>query len=82
MSSKEFVLNFGTEENVVDMKNIAYKYSRVSNCKQELENVKRKWKDLLERLQVYSPIESMNIMLNGWTLYQTMSSRLLGRTGF
>ena len=24
----------------------------------------------------------MNIMLNGWTLYQTMCSRLLGKTGF
>ncbi|MCR5187191.1 MAG: glycosyl transferase, partial [Clostridia bacterium] len=82
MSSKEIVLSFGTEENIVDMKNLAYKYSRVSNCRQELEDVKKKWKDLLEKLQVYSPIESMNIMLNGWTLYQTMSSRLLGRTGF
>ena len=82
MSSKEIVLSFGTEENIVDMKNLAYKYSRVSNCRQELEDVKKKWKDLLEKLQVYTPIESMNIMLNGWTLYQTMSSRLLGRTGF
>ena len=82
MSSKEIVLSFGAEENIVDLKNIAYKYSRVSNCKQELESVKRKWKDLLENTQVYTPLESMNIMLNGWSLYQTMSSRILGRTGF
>ena len=81
-SDKEIVLSFGADENIVDLKNMAYKYSRVTNCKQELEAVKKKWKDLLERMQVYTPIESINIMLNGWTLYQTMSSRLLGRSGF
>ena len=82
MSSKEIVLNLGVCENIIDGKNMAYKYNKIQNCKQELEAVKRKWKDTLERLQVYTPIESMNIMLNGWALYQTISSRLYGRTGF
>ena len=82
MSSKEIVLTLGVCENIIDGKNMAYKYNKIQNCKQELEAVKRKWKDTLERLQVYTPIESMNIMLNGWALYQTISSRLYGRTGF
>ena len=82
MSSKEIVLNLGVCENIIDGKNMAYKYNKIQNCKQELEAVKRKWKDTLERLQVYTPIESMNIMLNGWALYQTISSRLYGKTGF
>ena len=82
MSNKELVINFGAEDNLVDLKNTAYKYNKISNCKEELEKVKRKWKDLLERMQVYTPLESMNIMLNGWSLYQTYSSRILGRTGF
>ena len=82
MANKEIVLSFGADENIVDLKNLAYKYGKISNCRQELENVKRRWKDLLERVQVYTPLESINIMLNGWCLYQTMTSRLLGRTGF
>ena len=82
MSSKEIVLTLGAEDNIVDLKNIAYKYSKLVNCNQELENVKKKWKDILERLQVYTPLESLNIILNGWTLYQTITSRLVGRTGF
>ena len=81
-SSKEIVLTLGAEENAIDCKNMAYKYSKISNCVQELDNVKRKWKDLLEKVQVYTPIESINIMLNGWSVYQTMTSRLLGKTGF
>ena len=82
MSSKEIVLNLGAAENLIDGKNISYKYSKISNCTQELKLVKKKWKDVLEKIQVYTPIESINIMLNGWVLYQTISSRLLGRTGF
>ena len=34
------------------------------------------------RLQVYTPIESINIILNGWAVYQTIESRLVGRSGF
>jgi cellobiose phosphorylase len=31
---------------------------------------------------VETPLESMNIILNGWCQYQTISSRLLARSGF
>ena len=34
------------------------------------------------RLQVYTPLESTNIMLNGWVTYQTLVSRLFGRSGY
>ena len=82
LSSKQIILNLGAAENIIDGKNTAYKFSKIQNCIQELDLVKRKWKDILERLQVYTPIESINIMLNGWTLYQSISSRLYSRTGF
>ena len=82
LSSKEIILTLGAEENIVDVKNMAYKYSKISNCVAELDLVKKKWKDSLEKVQVYTPQESLNIMLNGWTIYQTISSRLLGRTGY
>ena len=82
MSSKEILLNLGASESLIDAKNIAYKYSKISNCRQENENIRKMWKEKLERLQVYTPIESINIILNGWVLYQTITSRLFGRTGF
>lgn len=82
MSKKEIVINLGVSDNYIDAKNIAYKYSKVQNCIYELEKVKRIWKEKLEKLQVFTEIESLNIMLNGWTMYQTISSRLYGKTGF
>ena len=35
------------------------------------------WTNLLERVKIKTPIESMNIIINGWSMYQTISSRLL-----
>lgn len=36
----------------------------------------------LEKFGVKTPVESMNIMLNGWLVYQTIVSRLWARSGF
>ncbi len=82
MSEKEIVFSLGADESLIDSKNIAYKYRKVQNCRQELEKVKNYWKELLGRLQVYTPLESINIILNGWDIYQTIQSRLVGKTGF
>ena len=79
---KEISIFIGAEESIIDSKNTSYKYSKLQNCKQELEKVQNYWKNMLDKLQVYTPIESTNIMLNGWILYQTISSRLIGKTGY
>ena len=72
----------GQEDNLIDAKNISYKYSSISNCKEEYGIVKNYWYEILNRVQIKTPLESMNIMLNGWTVYQTISARLWGKTGF
>lgn len=79
--TKELSIIFGASE-TKEYRDTAYKYQKVQNCILELEKIKKNWIDLLERLQVYTPLESMNILLNGWTMYQSISSRLYGRSGF
>ena len=36
----------------------------------------------LEKIQVKTPLESFNILMNGWLIYQTIISRMKARTGF
>ena len=81
-SNKEISFILGADEKLIDCKNVSYKYNKINNCKQELLKVKNKWKEILGRLQVYTPIESTNILLNGWVAYQTIMSRLIGRSGY
>ncbi|MCB2160724.1 hypothetical protein KQH40_01415 [bacterium] len=44
--------------------------------------VKHQWDDILNIIQVETPDPGMDIMINRWLLYQTLSGRLWGRTGF
>ena len=44
-------------------------YKQIEKCKEENLNTKKYWIDLLEKVKLKTPDESMNIMLNGWTMY-------------
>jgi cyclic beta-1,2-glucan synthetase len=46
------------------------------------EAVHRHWDALLGTIAVATPDPALNVMLNRWLLYQTVSSRLWARTGF
>jgi len=73
---KEISFILGASENEA----ISIKYKQISNCIQEYQNTKNYWTNLLEKVKVRTPVESMNIILNGWAMYQTISSRLYARS--
>ena len=79
---KEISLVMGTADTIEDMQELSYKYSDINNCKSEYLKNKRYWSDIVNTLQVKTPVESNNIMLNGWLIYQGIVARLYGRTGF
>ena len=49
-ANKEISIILGAEENLMDCKNIAYKYSKINNCRQELNRVKAHWRELLRKI--------------------------------
>lgn len=61
---------------------LIHKYSDVNNVKRELKAVKEEWKKTLGTIKVKSPDESFDYMVNGWYLYQTLSSRIYAKSGF
>ena len=67
---------------MIECQDKAYKYTNINNAINEYEKEKRYWSDLIGRVQVNTPLESTNIMLNGWLEYQTIASRIFARSGY
>lgn len=57
-------------------------FKQVKACNDALEAVKNYWQEYLRKISVKTPDESINLMTNGWLLYQTVSCRIKGRTAF
>jgi cellobiose phosphorylase len=47
-----------------------------------LTEVEAAWARTLEPIQVETPVRAIDLMVNGWLLYQALAARVRGRTGF
>jgi cyclic beta-1,2-glucan glucanotransferase len=55
---------------------------RSANLDEVFKSVADFWDRTLGSIQVKTPDRSLDILANGWLLYQTLSSRIWGRTAF
>ncbi len=57
-------------------------YSSPTAFDETLTSVTDYWRDVLGHVQVKTPDRAMDIMMNGWLLYQALACRLWARTAF
>jgi cyclic beta-1,2-glucan synthetase len=55
---------------------------RTANIDNALVEVKRQWDDIVGTVQVSTPDPGMDLLLNRWLLYQTLSCRVWARAAF
>ena len=55
---------------------------RAATLDDVLAEVRDDWADVLGAVEVTTPDRSLDIMLNGWLLYQTLACRIQARAGF
>ena len=64
------------------MQHLIQRFRRADASRVALEGVLEFWNRTLGAVNVDTPDPAVNVMANGWLLYQTLSCRLWGRTGF
>jgi len=79
--SIEFVCLLGEESSAAATLELIRRY-RTMDLDAALAGVRAFWSDTLTAVHVKTPDRSMDVMLNGWLLYQTLVCRIWARAGF
>ena len=79
---KNFNLIIGEESLENKIYEIKEKYKKIESIENERNRTINKWKDILNTIKVKTPSEEINLLMNGWLVYQTLSSRIIGKTGY
>ena len=58
------------------------RFSEIGSVDNAFEEVRQYWEKTLTKIQVSTPDRSLDLMLNGWLMYQNLSSRMWGRTAY
>jgi len=79
---REIIFKLGAGNNFEEAKKLVQRFRGSPAAKSALESVWQYWKHTLSAVQVETPDLSLNVMANGWLLYQTISCRIWGRSGY
>ncbi|SEE70310.1 cyclic beta-1,2-glucan synthetase [Rhizobiales bacterium GAS188] len=79
--SVEIVVFLGEAASAEEARDLIRQY-RSADLDGVRAQVARYWDDALGAVEVKTPLRSMDIMLNGWLLYQTLACRVWARSAF
>ncbi len=79
---REIVFRLGAGSNLDQARALVQRFRKAGSARQALESVQRYWKHTLGAVQVQTPDPALNVLTNGWLIYQTLACRLWARSGF
>ena len=79
---REIVFVFGAARNLDEAQQLIRRFGGVAGARQALEAVWEYWNHTLGAVHMKTPDPALDVLANGWLVYQTLSSRLWGRSGY
>lgn len=79
---KFLILKLGQENSVFEIENNLNKFESLEKIDKSLNDVSQKWSNYINNLIIKTPEDDLNILGNGWLIYQTISCRLWAKSGF
>lgn len=80
--SREVILRLGAEQNAEAATGQVQRYRGTQVAAEQLQKVREHWRALLSVIQVQTPAAEVDVMVNGWLMYQVIACRFLARSGF
>ncbi len=77
-----FKLGVGGRRGADDASKLVRRFRGPTAARNALEAVRQYWKKTLGAVQVETPDQSLNLLANGWLVYQTLACRLWARSGY
>jgi cyclic beta-1,2-glucan synthetase len=79
---REIIFRLGAGRDADDTGSLVHDFRGSTAARGELEKLWQFWSQTHGALQVETPDMAVNIMVNGWLLYQTIACRLWARSGY
>jgi cyclic beta-1,2-glucan synthetase len=72
----------GDAGNIEEVRTLVARYRDPAAMDQALHEVRAFWQEILGTVIVRTPDRAIDVLLNGWLLYQTLTCRVWGRSAF
>ena len=79
---RNIVFVFGAADDVNQARQLMHRFGGPSGAREALEAVWAHWNHALGAVYLETPDRALDVLVNGWLVYQTLSCRLWGRSGY
>jgi cyclic beta-1,2-glucan synthetase len=79
---REIVFTFGIGRDTSDARSLILRFRGSGPARSALEAVWSYWNRTLGAVHVETPDKAINVLTNGWLLYQTLACRIWARSGY
>jgi cyclic beta-1,2-glucan glucanotransferase len=79
---REIIFRLGVGRDATEAGELAKRFRGPGTARAALDAARGHWRRVLGAVQVETPDASLDVLVNGWLVYQTMASRLWARSGY
>ncbi|MGA6993864.1 MAG: glucoamylase family protein [Candidatus Deferrimicrobiaceae bacterium] len=79
---REIIFRLGAGKNADDARSLVNRFRGSTAARGVLESVWQYWNRTLGAVQVVTPDPAVNVLANGWLLYQALACRVWARSGY
>lgn len=79
---KQIIFRMGAGHDLEQTRELATRLRKPGSARASFEKVQQYWEQTLGTVQVKTPEPALDVLANGWLIYQTLACRIWARSGF